>query len=62
MIIIGLVLLIAAAVFGLDLIWKNHYAIHSPAPVRADPGHPQRRRGSSSSAQSPAPCCCWESR
>lgn len=31
MIIIGLVLLIVAAVFGLDLIWKNHYAIRSPA-------------------------------
>ncbi|MDQ2815437.1 MAG: hypothetical protein M3Z75_27220 [Actinomycetota bacterium] len=31
MIIIGLVLLIAAAVFGLDLIWKNHYTIRSPA-------------------------------
>jgi hypothetical protein len=31
MIIIGLVLLIAAAVFGLDLIWKNHYAMRSPA-------------------------------
>jgi uncharacterized membrane protein len=31
MIIIGLVLLIAAAVFGLDLIWKNHYTMRSPA-------------------------------
>ncbi len=31
MIIIGLVLLVAAAVFGLDLIWKNHYAMRSPA-------------------------------
>jgi uncharacterized membrane protein len=31
MIIIGLVLLIVAAVFGLDLIWKNHYPIRSPA-------------------------------
>ena len=31
MIIIGLVLLIVAAVFGLDLIWKNHYTIRSPA-------------------------------
>jgi ABC-type nickel/cobalt efflux system permease component RcnA len=31
MIIIGLVLLIAAAVFGLDLIWKNQYAMRSPA-------------------------------
>jgi hypothetical protein len=31
MIILGLVLLIAAAVFGLDLIWKNHYTMHSPA-------------------------------
>jgi hypothetical protein len=30
-IIIGLVLLAAAAVFGLDLIWKNHYTIRSPA-------------------------------
>jgi hypothetical protein len=30
-IIIGLVLLIVAAVFGLDLIWKNHYTIRSPA-------------------------------
>jgi len=30
MIIIGLVLLIVAAVFGLDLIWKNHYTIRSP--------------------------------
>ncbi|HEX5298848.1 MAG TPA: hypothetical protein VFW50_17840 [Streptosporangiaceae bacterium] len=31
MIIIGLVLLIAAGVFGLDLIWKNHYPVRSPA-------------------------------
>lgn len=31
MILIGLVLLIAAAVCGLDLIWKNSYAIRSPA-------------------------------
>ena len=31
MIIIGLVLLIVAAVFGLDLIWKNHYTTRSPA-------------------------------
>jgi uncharacterized membrane protein len=31
MIIIGLVLLIAAAVFGLDLVWKNHYTMRSPA-------------------------------
>ena len=31
MIVIGLVLLIGAAVFGLDLIWKNHYPIRSPA-------------------------------
>src|SRR6202030_2809494 len=31
MIIIGLVLLIVAVVFGLDLIWKNHYTIRSPA-------------------------------
>ena len=31
MIIIGLVLLIAAAVFGLDLIWKNQYTMRSPA-------------------------------
>lgn len=31
MIIIGLVLLIVAAVFGLDLIWKNHYTIRSQA-------------------------------
>jgi hypothetical protein len=30
-IIIGLVLLIGSAVFGLDLIWKNHYTIRSPA-------------------------------
>jgi len=30
MIIIGLVLLIVAAVFGPDLIWKNHYTIRSP--------------------------------
>jgi hypothetical protein len=30
-IITGLVLLIVAAVFGLDLIWKNHYTIRSPA-------------------------------
>jgi hypothetical protein len=30
-IIIGLVLLAVAAVFGLDLIWKNHYTIRSPA-------------------------------
>jgi hypothetical protein len=31
MILIGLVLLIGSAVFGLDLIWKNHYTIRSPA-------------------------------
>jgi hypothetical protein len=31
MIITGLVLLVVAAVFGLDLIWKNHYPIRSPA-------------------------------
>ena len=31
MIILGLLLLIVAAAFGLDLIWKNHYAIRSPA-------------------------------
>ena len=31
MIFIGFVLLAAAAVFGLDLIWKNHYAMRSPA-------------------------------
>lgn len=31
MIITGLVLLIVAAVFGLDLIWKNQYTIRSPA-------------------------------
>jgi hypothetical protein len=31
-VIIGLVLLIVAAVFGLDLIWKNQYTIRSPAP------------------------------
>jgi uncharacterized membrane protein len=31
MIIVGLVLLIAAAVFGLDLIWKNQYTMRSPA-------------------------------
>ena len=31
MIILGLLLLIVAVAFGLDLIWKNHYAIHSPA-------------------------------
>ena len=31
MIITGLVLLAVAAVFGLDLIWKNHYTIRSPA-------------------------------
>jgi len=31
MIIIGLVLLIGAAVVGLDLIWKNHYTMRSPA-------------------------------
>jgi hypothetical protein len=30
-IITGLVLLVVAAVFGLDLIWKNHYTIRSPA-------------------------------
>jgi hypothetical protein len=30
-IIIGLVLLIVAAVFGLDLIWKNQYTVRSPA-------------------------------
>lgn len=31
MVITGLVLLIVAAVFGLDLIWKNQYTIRSPA-------------------------------
>ena len=31
MIVLGLLLLIAAAVFGLDLIWKNHFTIHSLA-------------------------------
>jgi uncharacterized membrane protein len=31
MIILGLLLLIAAVVVGLDLIWKNHFTIHSPA-------------------------------
>ena len=31
MIILGLLLLIVAVVFGLDLIWKNHFAIHTPA-------------------------------
>jgi hypothetical protein len=31
MIIIGLVLLLGAVVFGLDLMWKNSYTIHSPA-------------------------------
>jgi len=31
MIIIGFVLLAVAAVFGLDLVWKNHYAMRSPA-------------------------------
>jgi hypothetical protein len=30
MIIIGLVLLIAGAGFGLDLVWKNSYTIKSP--------------------------------
>jgi hypothetical protein len=30
MIIIGLVLLVAGAAFGLDLIWKNSYTIKSP--------------------------------
>jgi hypothetical protein len=30
MIIIGLVLLIAAAGFGLDLVWKNQYSVRSP--------------------------------
>jgi hypothetical protein len=30
-IITGSVLLIVAAVFGVDLIWKNHYPIRSPA-------------------------------
>jgi hypothetical protein len=31
MIILGLVLLVAAAAFGVDLIWKNHYTMRSPA-------------------------------
>ena len=31
MIVLGLLLLVAAVVFGLDLIWKNHFTIHSPA-------------------------------
>jgi uncharacterized protein HemX len=31
MITLGLLLLVVAVVFGLDLIWKNHYTIHSPA-------------------------------
>jgi hypothetical protein len=30
-IIIGLLLLVVTAVFGLDLIWKNHYTMRSPA-------------------------------
>ena len=31
MIILGLLLLVVAVIFGLDLIWKNHFTIHSPA-------------------------------
>jgi cell division protein FtsB len=31
MIILGLLLLVVAAIFGLDLIWKNHFTIRSPA-------------------------------
>ena len=31
MILLGLLLLIVAAAFGLDLIWNNHYAIRAPA-------------------------------
>ena len=31
MIITGLVLLVVAVVFGLDLIWKNQYTLRSPA-------------------------------
>ena len=31
MIILGLLLLVVAVIFGLDLIWKNHFNIHSPA-------------------------------
>ena len=31
MIILGLLLLAVAVIFGLDLIWKNHFTIRSPA-------------------------------
>jgi hypothetical protein len=31
MIILGLLLLVVAVIFGLDLIWKNHFTIRSPA-------------------------------
>jgi uncharacterized protein HemY len=31
MIILGLLLLIVAVIVGLDLIWKNHFTIRSPA-------------------------------
>ena len=31
MIILGLLFLVVAVIFGLDLIWKNHFTIHSPA-------------------------------
>lgn len=58
MIIIGLVLLIVAAVFGLDLIWKNHYTIRSPDLFGQTLGI-HTRPSSSSSPPSPARSCSW---
>jgi hypothetical protein len=60
-IIVGLVLLIEAAVFGLDLIWKNHYTIRSPALFSQTPGITMLP-SSSSSAPSPARSCSSASR
>lgn len=34
MIIVGPLLLLGAAVFGLDLIWKNQYTMRSPGVLR----------------------------
>ena len=62
MIIIGLLLLVAAAVFGLDLIWKNHYTIRSPArPYSGRRWASTTPPGSSSPALSPARSCSWGS-
>jgi hypothetical protein len=60
-IIIGLVLLVVAAVFGLDLSWKNHYTIRSPALFGQTLGI-HNAAELSSSAPSPARSCSSASR